>query len=59
MERLEYKTQCFVTESRQLLIFHSLGVRTVNFDSSCCGCIKQSHDIQQSGFATSGRSHNA
>ena len=40
MERLEYKAQCFVTESRQLLIFHSLSVRTVNFNSSCCGCIK-------------------
>ena len=58
MEGLEYKTQRFVTESRQLLIFHSLGVRTINFNRPRCRCIKQPHDIQQRGFTTSGRSHN-
>ena len=58
LEGLEYKTQRFVTESRQLLIFHSLGVRTINFNRPRCRCIKQPHDIQQRGFTTSGRSHN-
>ena len=58
MERLEYKAQLPVTESRQFLVLHAVHLGTGYFNRAAGRRIQQTHNIQQSRFTATGRSHD-
>jgi len=59
MERLEDESQPLVAELGQLLVLQCHGLGATQFDGAACSFVQQADDVEQRGFATSRRPHDA